>query len=148
MRIVDYTIDYLFDLDIDFAKYPLCKGNIVMLHNILEKGITYVVVTDGGTAIAVGSVMLYHPGVAGVYIIPSIDAHGKYKHAFIHGIFSLREELDNIARKYKLRRIETLTLDEEKHNRWMEYLGFLPEGKKEAYGVNGEDFIMWRKLWV
>lgn len=147
MDIVKYNLDHLFDLKVNYNKYPICNGNIVLLHNILNNGISKTFIV-GGVPIAIISVMLYHKGVAGIYIIPSKEAHAEHKNKFIKGVFSIREELENIVREYKLRRVETLCIDDKEHSRWMEYLGFLPEGKKESYGLNGEDYIMWSRLWV
>ena len=148
MKTVDYNLDHLFGMHINFDKYPLCRGNIVFLDTILSNGISRTILSDDSVPLAVVSVMLIHPGVATVSIIPSVDAHDKNKHEFISGVLSLRDELENIVRVNKIRRLETLTMDDPKHNRWMQYMGFLPEGTKEQYGANGEDFIMWRRLWV
>ncbi len=148
MKIVEYNVDYLFDLHINFDKYPICKNNITLLHAMFEAGITKVILDDIGKALAIICVYMYHEGVAGVFIVPGIEAHTIKKRQFISGVLSLREELENIVRENKIRRIESLTMDDKKHNRWMEYLGFLAEGTKRSYGVNGEDFIMWSRLWV
>ncbi len=148
MRIVDYKLDHLLALNIDFDKYPICQGNIVIIANILKQGISKTILDDNKKVLAVISVMIYHPGVAGVHIIPDIDAHDSKKVPFIKAIISMRGKLEDIAREYKLRRIETLTVDDDKHNRWMQYLGFVADGVKQMYGVNGEDFIMWSRIWV
>ena len=147
MRTTDYKLDHLFDMEINFDKYPLCQGKICVLHDILEKGITITITDNEGKPIAIISVLIYHPGVAGIHIIPSVEAHKKKKFTFIREVYNLRRYLDDVVRIYKLRRVETLTIDDKEHNRWMEYLGFLADGTKEKYGINGEDFIMWSRLW-
>lgn len=148
MKIEDeYKTEYLFDLRINYEKYPICNNDVVLLNNILQAGITKTFIHEG-KPIAIISVMQYHKGVAGIHIIPSKDAHTIYKRVFIKAVFSLRDELNKIARKYKLRRVETICYDDKEHNRWMQYLGFLAEGTKRAYGLNGEDYIMWSRLWV
>ena len=148
VNVIDYELDHLFDISIDFDKYPICQNNITILAQILQNGISRTILDDKGKPIAVISVMIIHNGVAIVYIIPSKEAHGSKRKSFISAILRLRSELEDIARENKLRRIETLTVKDEKHNRWMEYLGFVCDGTKQMYGVNGEDFNMWSRLWV
>lgn len=148
VNVIDYELNHLFDIKIDFDKYPICQNNINILAQILQNGISKTILDGKGKPIAVVSVMIIHEGVACVHIVPSIEAHKEKRKSFISAILKLRSELEYIARKYKLRRIETLTVDDKKHNRWMEYLGFVCDGTKQMYGLNGEDFNMWSRLWV
>lgn len=145
---IAYKTEHLFGMHINFDKYPMCRGNIVFLDTMIKSGISETILSHDGIPIAIISVMIIHPTLATIYIIPSTDAHSYEKFAFIRGVLKLRDRLNDVVRKYGLKRVETLTLADDKHTRWMEYLGFLPEGTKECYGLNGEDFIMWRKLWV
>jgi hypothetical protein len=145
---IDYKTEHLFCMHINFDKYPMCKRSIVFLDTMIKSGVSKTILSDDGIPIAIISVLLVHQTLATVYIIPSVDAHNCKKFSFIKGVLSLRDTLEGIVRKHGLKRVETLTLDNDKHNRWMEYLGFLPEGTKRCYGLNGEDFIMWSKLWV
>lgn len=148
-NVIDYKLDHLFDIDIDFDKYPICQNNITILAQIFQNGIiSKTILDDDGKPIAIVSAMLIHEGVACVHIIPSIEAHNSKRKSFISAILRLRSELEYIARKYKLRRIETLTIDDNKHNKWMERMGFVCDGTKQMYGLNGEDFNMWSRLWV
>ena len=148
MKIAEYKPDHLININVDFDKYPICRGNMGILSNILVRGISRSILTDDGDVLAVISVLEIHKTTATVYIVPSEDAHGLFRTAFIKGVFSLRKELDFIMFAHGYRRLETLTVDEPKHNRWMQYLGFAADGVKRCYGLNGEDFIMWSKLWV
>lgn len=148
MIVVDYASDHLIDLNINFDKYPICRGNLGILSDILANGVSKTILNDSGKVLAVISVFEIHPKVATVYIVPSEDAHGSDMRAFVRGVFSIRKELNCIVATKGYNRIETLTVNEEKHNRWMEYLGFTADGVKRCYGINGEDFIMWSRLWV
>ena len=148
INVIDYELDHIFDISIDFDKYPLCQNNITILAQILQNGISRTILDGNEKPIAVISVMIIHKGVACVHIIPSIEAHKSKRKSFISAILRLKSELEDIARIHKLRRIETLTIDDEKHNRWMEYLGFICDGTKQMYGLNGEDYNMWSRLWV
>ena len=148
VNVIDYELDHLFDISIDFDKYPICQNNITILAQILQNGISKTILDDKGKPIAIVSIMIIHKGVACIHIIPSEEAHGSKRKSFISAILRLRSELEDIARVYKLRRIETLTIDDEKHNSWMEHLGFVCDGTKQMYGLNGEDFNMWSRLWV
>ncbi len=148
VNVIDYELDHLFDIKIDFNKYPLCQNNITILAQIFQNGITKTIIDYEKKPIAIISVMLLHKGVACVHIVPSIEAHESKQKSFISTILRLRSELEDIAREYKLRRIETLTVDDDKHNNWMEHMGFVCDGTKQMYGINGEDFNMWSRLWV
>ncbi len=148
VNVIDYELDHLFNISIDFNKYPICQNNITILAQLFENGISKTILDYNKKPIAIVSVMIIHEGVACVYIVPSKEAHGSKRKSFISAILRLRSELEDIARMYKLRRIETLTVDDDKHNRWMQYMGFVCDGTKQMYGVNGEDFNMWSRLWV
>ena len=146
---IDYELDHLFDISIDFNKYPICQGNIDILAQIFHNGqYTKTIVDYDKKPIAIISGMLIHDRVACIHIVPSKEAHKLKRKSFISAILRLRKELEHMARKYKLRRIETLTIDDEKHNAWMRRMGFLYEGTKKMYGLNGEDYNMWSRLWV
>ena len=148
VNVIDYELNHLFDISIDFDKYPLCKDNIVILAQILQNGISKTILDGNKKPIAIMSAMLIHKGVACVHIIPSREAHKSKRKSFISAAIALRSEFESIAREYKVRRIETLTVDDDKHNRWMGYMGFVCDGTKQMYGINGEDFNMWSRLWV
>ncbi len=148
VNVIDYELDHLFDISIDFDKYPICQNNITILAQIFQNGISKTIIDDEKKPIAIISVMIIHDGVACVHIVPSIEAHKEKRKSFISAVLRLRSELECVARIYNLRRIETLTVDDEKHNRWMERLGFVCDGTKQMYGINGEDFSMWSRLWV
>jgi len=148
INVVDYELDHLFDISIDFDKYPICTNNIDILAQIFKNGISKTILDDEKNPIAIISVMIIHKGVACVHIVPSVEAHKSKKKSFISAVMALRSEFENIAREYELRRVETLTIDDEKHNRWMQYMGFICDGTKRMYGINGEDFNMWSRLWV
>ena len=59
----------------------------------------------------------------------------------------IKLRLLDIAAEHKLRRIEMETVAESATNaRFAEYLGFELEGRKRAYGPNGEDFFIFARL--
>ena len=145
-KTAEYNLDYLLSMDVDFDKYPICRGNLTNLHCIMNNSITKVIIDGDDKALALISVMILHTGVATIFVIPSKDAHSLKKKTFIATVVSLRSTLDEIVKEHKLRRVETLTIDEEKHNTWMKFHGFQMEGVKRKYGINGEDYKMWSKL--
>ena len=147
VNVIDYELDHLFDIDINFDKYPVCQNNIAILAQIFQNGISRTILDDKEKPIAIISVMIIHEGVACVHIVPSVEAHKSKRKSFISAVLRLRSELEDIAREYKLRRIETLTVDDDKHNNWMEHMGFICDGTKQMYGINGENFNMWSRLW-
>jgi len=147
VNVIDYELDHLFDMSINFDKYPICQNNITILAQIFQNGISRTILDDKEKPIAIISVMIIHEGVACVHIVPSVKAHKSKRKSFISAVLRLRSELEDIAREYKLRRIETLTVDDDKHNNWMEHMGFICDGTKQMYGINGENFNMWSRLW-
>lgn len=146
INVIEYELDHLFDISIDFDKYPLCQNNITVLAQIFQNGISKTILDDERKPIAIISVMLLHKGVALAHIVPSIEAHGSKRKSFISAVFRLRNEFEDIIREHKLRRIETLAIDDDEHNNWMERMGFTCDGTKLMYGLNGEDFNMWSRL--
>ena len=40
VNVIDYKLDHLFDIRIDFDKYPMCQNNITILAQIFQTGIS------------------------------------------------------------------------------------------------------------
>ena len=61
---------------------------------------------------------------------------------------AIKTKLDEIAKEKNLRRVQSLiNSNSEWGERWMEHLGFRKEGMLRAYGPNGEDFIMFSRIY-
>jgi RimJ/RimL family protein N-acetyltransferase len=60
---------------------------------------------------------------------------------------TVKNMLNEIAKKYHLRRLQTVVLPEfEAGKRFVEGLGFECEGCLKKYGPNGEDFLMYGRV--
>lgn len=143
----EYRSRYIFDLKIDFEKYPLMQHNITVLDRICRNNPSRIMIKNG-KAIAILTIMLMHKGVANIFLLTDRRCQGDIKKTFFKNITKNRIMLDDIARQYGLHRIETVCYDEPRYSKFMEYFGFQKECVKEKFGSNGEDFILWSKLWV
>ena len=61
-------------------------------------------------------------------------------------IVFLKNEINKLADELKAERLETLSLDDDRINRWHKSLGFELEGTKRKF-KKGKDFNIWAMLW-
>jgi hypothetical protein len=57
-----------------------------------------------------------------------------------------RERVEAILAAGRFKRIQTSCLNDELHNRWMQFLKFEKEGVLRGFGNGGEDFVMYARL--
>ena len=88
MNIIDYNLDHLLKIDIDFDKYPIFHNNITVIANLLKQGITGTIIDSDNNPLAIISVLKLHEGVATVYIIPDKKAHTEKKKSFTKRLFN------------------------------------------------------------
>ena len=131
VNIIDYELDHLFDISIDFNKYPLCQNNITILAQIFQNGISRTVLDNNGKPIAIISVMLLHKGVACVHIVPSIEAHKSKRKSFISAILKLRSEGKTIR---EIQRV-TFYWDKNNHKKFVSvgYIHKILKGDKNVH---------------
>lgn len=95
---------------------------------------------DGRLIAIMGYVTLW-PGLVEVYVLPS-------KHLPQYGMAFARfakRYIKIIKRLERIKRMQTHSLNDDLHNRWMSFLGFkneTPEGMR-SYSVNGDMYNLW-----
>lgn len=79
-------------------------------------------------------------GVADVFLIPCLHLNKRNTIGFVRQVKAAMK----IARdEYRIRRFQTVAVDDELHNRWLSFIGFEEEGLMKEYSVSGEDYKLW-----
>lgn len=106
----------------------------------LEQSVAITGIQDG-RIISCGGFIPYHHGNADAWQIPSvyIEACAKEYALYVY------KWLDKTAKEYGLRRLETLCINDEFHDRWMSFMGFEEEGIKRQW-LNETDYKMWGRI--
>lgn len=108
----------------------------------LEGSVAVTVIKDGRIEACYGFAP-YLKDIADIWLIPSKTLPDNASKLAINAHKFLADMHEDMG----IRRMETLCLDDDLHERWMTFLGFKKEGvKKQYYG--GKDYVMWGKLWV
>ena len=102
----------------------------------LEKVGHTLVLNDGKVLGVIGAVPTI-PGVCEVFILASEE---QKDHPIPFGRL-IKREVFTLKRQY--RRIQAVARNDDFHYRWLSWLGFKAEGVLKAYGMNGEDMVMW-----
>lgn len=95
-----------------------------------------------GRIIACGGVSKTLYGSGELWLIPSIYLPE-------HGTTYLRFVLDwlgDVACAFSMKRMQTACLDDDLHNKYMEFLGFEKEGKMKRYALD-KDYCLWGRQW-
>jgi hypothetical protein len=95
-----------------------------------------------GRIIACGGVNVTLFGSGELWLIPSIYLKE-------HGITYLRfvrDWLDDVVKSFNLTRMQTASIDDDLHNKYMQFLGFEKEGKMKQYAL-GKDYCSWGRVW-
>lgn len=104
---------------------------------------------DGGTlfrnGVAIGILGFYEmwPGVFEVWAFPSVHVE-RYPMLYLR---TAKRYIALIETTFKPHRLQTTSIADDLHDRWMEFLGFHCEGNLEKYSVNQQDYRMWAKLY-
>lgn len=113
-----------------------------LLNNIPggEQGEALTLMIDGRILACCGYFLVL-PGVAQVWVLPSIYVHD---HSLIF-VRVIDRYLKSLFKTFDWHRMQTVTEVNDKHRRWMKVLGFKEEGIMEQY-FNGRDYIMSARL--
>lgn len=98
-------------------------------------------IKDGRLVFAAGAVSLW-PGVFEAWVIPSI-------YVPVYPIWFMKKVKNYIAafiETFNCHRIQTVSLADEFHSRWMEKLGFFNEGTLHKYDHNKKDYAMYARI--
>jgi hypothetical protein len=102
----------------------------------LEK-VGHTLLTNDGRVLAVIGAVPTVPNVCEVFILAS-EEQKSHPITFARLI---KREVFTLRRQY--RRIQSVSKVDDFHYRWLSWLGFRAEGILKAYGMDGEDMIMW-----
>lgn len=108
----------------------------------LEGSISFTAVRDGRIVCCYG-IVPYLRDLADIWLLPSVYAEE-------HAVEMARESkrfLSEMQKDLGIRRMETICLDDDLHNRWMTFLGFEKEGTKRQY-IGSMDYNMWGRVWA
>jgi len=127
--------------DIEIASsfcLPDAKERMTMMAEMSLAAGTFLV--DGQIVFAAGVVQMW-PGVLDGWIIPTIYVpnHPIWFVKKIKGYF------EAMAETFKCHRFQTVSPDDEQHEKWMLLLGFEKEGCLKAYSHNKKDYCMWSR---
>ena len=107
----------------------------------LESGVAVTGIIDG-RVISCGGLIPYHHGNAELWQIPSIYVKENF---MIYGKY-IKKWLEDQRLIFQIRRMETICLPDELHDKWMSFLGFECEGTKKKW-IYDIDYKMWGKVW-
>lgn len=110
---------------------------------VLEETSIAVTGIDDGRIIACGGVIVNRFGSGDIWLIPSIYCKD-YSMMFLRNV---KKWLIQVQKDLGLSRLQTHTIDDELHAKWMMFLEFEKEGVMRK-SFNGLDYAMWGKLWV
>ena len=107
----------------------------------LEGSIAETIIIDD-VLVACRGVAPYLDGLADIWLIPSVYLE-KYA---VKALKEARQWIEEAQEDLCLRRMETLCLADNLHDRWMTALSFEKEGTKRQY-YGGKDYNMWGRIW-
>lgn len=94
-----------------------------------------------GRVIACGGVMVNRFGSGDIWLIPSIYCKD-YNLIFLKNV---KKWLIQVQKDLNLSRLQTHTINDDLHDKWMIFLGFEKEGVMKK-SFNGLDYAMWGKV--
>lgn len=108
---------------------------------LLEDTLAFTCIIDG-RILASGGLKLYRNKGAEIWLLPSVYM-SQYSFKAARIVLNWINEMQDI---YDIDRMETVSLNDKLHKRWLSFLGFEIEGIKKNY-LYGQDFLMWGKTW-
>jgi hypothetical protein len=147
MRVIPFKCEHL---EVSHVR-DLERMTVLRLGEIFKKGkVLQDVSKESGTFIHEGRVITcagfieQWPGVCEVWQIPSVYT-AAYPLAFAR---TMKRYVEQIAETFKYRRMQTTSLDDELHSRWMTWIGFQKEGTLRQYDNLKNDYCQWARMFV
>ncbi len=106
-----------------------------------EIGESITIIYDGRIITCCGFIEVWS-GVCEVWQIPSVYITDKP----ILFARIIKRYLDRLVETFKWHRMQTTSLNDELHRRWMKWLGFEREGLLRRYSYDKQDYVQWGKL--
>lgn len=104
---------------------------------------------QGGTLFHDGRIIAFigffemWPGVFEVWAWPSIYVQ-QYATVYLR---TVKRFVKDIEKTFNPHRLQTTALADALHDRWMEFLGFHPEGDLKKYSIDRRDYRIWAKVY-
>jgi len=137
IKIVPFKKEHIDCMDVrEHEKYLIDMELLA----IFETGLAFTGIIDG-KVISCGGLLLKSFGNADIWQIPSVYV----KDVKVSYCKVIRKWIEEQAQELALNRLETISLDDGLHDRWMRFIGFEKEGVKRRY-INGKDYAMWSRI--
>ena len=138
LKIITFKAEHLECMDIRDHE----KGFSLDALSALENGLSYTIIDDG-RIIFCGGFKMVADRVAELWLLPSIYMN-EHPMKIAKNVVKWVKEIREL---YNLKRIQTISLDDELHKRWLGFLGFKEEEKRTGFMFD-KDYIMWGREWA
>ncbi len=105
---------------------------------MLSIGVSNTLIHDGKVLAIVGAYTLW-PGVLEVWVVPSRYVT-QYSLTYLK---SIKKYVKTLQDGFQPHRMQTQSLNNELHDRWMGFLGFTKEGIMRKFGTDKQDYALW-----
>jgi hypothetical protein len=136
-KIINFKVEHLDCMDMRSHEEQFNKDNF----KPLEGELSFTGIIDG-RIISCGGLKMYSQTGAEIWQIPSVYV-GQYVLVYARYI---KRWLNDSVQALGLNRVETVSIDDDLHNRWMLFLGFKKEGVKRKFLFN-KDYAVWGRVW-
>lgn len=138
-EVVIFKIEHMELMELRRHEKETLQSQAQRLHALAQAGTCGTLVYDGRILGVMGYMELF-PEVFEVFIIPTIWVQ-KYRIAFVK---TIRNYLDILSNTHPVKRIQTSSLADDLHSRWMSFCGFsleTPNGMKNF--IQGMTYNLW-----
>ncbi len=105
---------------------------------MLSIGVSNTLTHDGRILAIVGAYTLWS-GVLEVWVVPS---HYVTQYPFVY-LKYVKKYVQTLLNGYQPHRMQTQSLNNALHDRWMDFLGFTKEGIMKQFGADKQDYALW-----
>lgn len=137
IKLIPFKKEHIECMEVREHEKHLLDGELL---TIFEQGLAFTGMIDG-RLISCGGLLLKPFGNADIWQIPSVYV----KDVKLSYCKVIRKWIEEQAQELALNRLETISLDDGLHDRWMRFIGFEKEGVKRRY-IKGKDYAMWGRL--
>lgn len=138
-NVVGFEVEHYYAINHTERNVMLCQGAKFDPEVMFRFGHAVTIVVDEKPIAIMGFVSLAH-GVCEVYTMPDKDVD-KYRVAYAKEV---KKYLIRLAQLPIYHRVQLIAIDDELHNRWCRFLGFVKEGTMLRYDELKRTFNMWR----
>ena len=140
VKIVPFHLNHLDVMDIRESERELIACKQEAIKAIAQQSAITTIIYNGVILAVMGAYMLWD-GCYEVFVIPSSYAP-MYPKAFCKQAKFYADTLLETG----ARRLQTSSVADATHDRWMTFLGFEKEGTMKQYSIDGQDFCLWARI--